>query len=93
MKECEGEGKRREARDESKRTLRIKQTGCADLFDIFLLPKQDRYRFGIGSQWLASLQWQQKSQFLNHDFMRSVDFDFFFFFEPTNKMCKANVHR
>lgn len=54
MKECEGEGNRQGARDESKDTLRIKKTGCADLFDIFFF--QNKIAIVLGLEVSRSLQ-------------------------------------
>lgn len=54
MKECEGEGNRQGAPDESKDTLRIKKTGCADLFDIFLF--QNKIAIVLGLEASRSLQ-------------------------------------
>lgn len=64
VKECEGEGSREGARDESKDTFRNRETGCADLFDIsFFSRGQIDVAGGIGSGSLASIQSQQKFQF------------------------------
>lgn len=54
VKECEGEGNRQGAPDESKDTLRIKKTGCADLFDIFFF--QNKIAIVLGLEASRSLR-------------------------------------
>lgn len=50
VKECEGEGSWERARDESKDTLRKKETGCADLFDIFFFQSKITIVREIGNE-------------------------------------------